>query len=129
MIEKISIWEILSLSYKKPVSLNKKIKYAVKIGFIIYIIAEIYINIIFTIWIISYFIKNPRPNHFRDIDQILRYLTRSQDHGIIFGSKLEFWLITYSNFDLTEDHANKKSKSGFDSIFNDKPISCDSKNK
>lgn len=119
----------MPLFYKKPVSLNKKIKYAVKIGFIIYIIAEIYINIIFTIWIISCFIKNPRPDHFRDIDQILRYLTRSQDHEITFGNKLEFWLVTYSTFDLTEDHANKKSKLGFISTLNNKPISYDSKNK
>lgn len=69
--------EISLLTYKKPVTSIKKIKYTVKIRFIMYTMIETCIDIIFTISIISYFLKIPKPDHFSVINQISRYLASS----------------------------------------------------
>ena len=64
-----------------------------KIGFIIYVIIKTYINIIFAILIVIYFIKNLKLDCFNIVNKILRYLASSQDKKIVFGNESEFQLI------------------------------------
>lgn len=54
-----------------PISDLKKVKYAAKIGSIMYTILEMQINITFATSIVSRFVKNPSLEHFNVIDQIL----------------------------------------------------------
>lgn len=51
--------EIPLVSYKKLVSSNKKTKYMVKIGFIIYAIVKTQINIAFVVLMVSCYAKKP----------------------------------------------------------------------
>lgn len=96
---KILIQKTPLIPYKKPIFSTKKSKYIIKIGFIMYVIIEIQINIAFTRLIISCFTKNSRPNHFNIMDQILRFLTNSQDKSIIFKGKLALHQVKYINSD------------------------------
>lgn len=48
---------------------------------------------------ISHFAKNPGPDDFSAIDQILRYLAKSPERDFIFGGKFELNLVEYSDFD------------------------------
>lgn len=84
---------------KIPLISYKKIKYAAKIGYIIYIIIENQIYIAFAILIISCFAKNLGPDYFSTVDQILRYKVSSPDKSITFGEKLTLHLVRYSNSD------------------------------
>lgn len=124
---KISIRETPLIPYKKPVSSNKKTKDGAKIGSIMYAIVEIRINIAFTTSMVSCFAKNPGPDHFNAVDQILRYLAGSQGRGIIFEREPELCLVGYSDSDYAGDHANRKSTSGFVFFLNEVPISYGSK--
>lgn len=87
--------EISLLPYKKPVLFNKKIKYITKIESIIYIMVEIWIDILFAMSIVCYFTKNLRLDHFIAIDQILRHLASSLKKDIIFGKEFKRNLIWY----------------------------------
>ena len=60
---------------------------------------ETQIDIAFATSMISRFAKNPGPDHFSVVDQILRYLAGSQDRGITFGREPEFRLVGYSDSD------------------------------
>ncbi len=106
------------LPYEKPVSSNKKTKYAAKIGSIMYAIVETQINIAFATSMVSRFAKNPGPDHFSAVDQILRYLAGSPERGITFGVESKLNLIGYSDSDWAGDHADRKSISGFIFTFN-----------
>lgn len=86
---KIPMRETLLLPYKKPVFSNKKLKYMAKIGSIMYAIVETGIDIAFATSMVSCFTKNPGPDHFSAVDQILKYLAGSQDREITFGGKSE----------------------------------------
>lgn len=76
------------LLYDKTIFFNKKIKYIAKIKFIMHIIIQTKINIAFKIFIINYFSKNWDQDYFSDIDQILKYLTRTLTRNITFKKKL-----------------------------------------
>lgn len=52
-------------------------KYVVKIGFIMYIIIETQIDIVFAILIVNLFVKSLGSDYFCIIDQILRYFFSS----------------------------------------------------
>ncbi len=126
-IAKTPMREILLLPYEKPVSSNKKTKYAAKIGSIMYTMVETRIDIAFATSMVSRFAKNPGPDHFSAMDQILRYLAGSLERGITFGGESELSLIGYSDSDRTGDHADRKSTSGFVFTLNRGPISYGSK--
>lgn len=113
--------------YKKLVSSNKKTKYAAKIGSIMYAMVKTRIDIGFATSMVSRFAKNPGPDHFSAVDQILRYLAGSQDRGIMFGGEPELRLVGYSDSDWAGDHADRKSASGFVFTLNGGPINYGSK--
>ncbi len=71
--------------------------------------------------------KNPRPDHFSAVDQILRYLASSPERDITLGGESKLNLIGYSDFDRTGDHADRKSTSRFVFTLNGGPISYGSK--
>lgn len=102
--------------YKKPISSNKKTKYAAKIGSIMYATVETRIAIAFATSMVSCFAKNLGPDHFSAVDQTLRYLADSQDRGIIFGGEPELRLVGYLDSEWAGDHADRKSTSGFFSL-------------
>ena len=52
-------------------------KYLAKIGFIVYAIIEIYIDITFAIFIINRFAQNLSSKYFYIINQILHFLAKS----------------------------------------------------
>ena len=58
---------------------------------------------------ISDFAKNPGPNHFSTIDQILRYLANSPERNITFREEYKLNFIKYSDSDWVEDHIDRKS--------------------
>lgn len=93
---KILIRETLLIPYKKLVFFNKKTKYVTKIGSIMYPMVKTRIDIMFATSMVSHFAKNPGPDYFSAIDEILRYLANSQDKGITFGRKPELCLVGYS---------------------------------
>lgn len=74
-------------------------KYAAKIGSIIYTIVETQIDIAFAILMINCFTKNPGPEYFSAINQILKYLAGSPKRGIIFQRKSKLNLVGYWDFD------------------------------
>ena len=113
--------------YKKLVASNKKTKYAAKTGSIMYAMVETQIDIAFATSMVSRFAKNPGPDHFSAVDQILRYLANSQDRGITFGGEPTLHLIGYSDSDWAGDQADRKSTSGFVFTLNGGPISHGSK--
>ena len=49
---------------------------------------------------VSRFLKNPGPEHFSAVNQILRYLAGSQDRGITFGGESELRLVSGFVFTL-----------------------------
>ena len=124
---KIPMRETPLLPYEKPVTSIKKTKYAAKIGSIMYEMVETRIDIAFATSMVSRFTKNPGPDHFSAVDQILRYLAGSQDRGITFGGESELRLVGYSDSDWAGDHADRKSTSGFVFTLNGGPISYGSK--
>lgn len=73
-----------------------------------------WINIAFTMSIISCFAKNLGPDYLSIMDQILRYLASSLKKNIIFKRKSEFNYFWYSNLDCTGDSIDKKLILGFD---------------
>lgn len=60
---------------------------------------ETRINIAFATSMVSRFANNPSLKYFYAIDQILYYLTKSQDESIIFLGKKELKLIRYLDLD------------------------------
>ncbi len=124
---KIPMRETPLVPYEKPVSSNEKTKYAAKIGSIMYAMVETRIDIALATSMVSRFAKNPGPDHFSAVDQILRYLAGSQDRGITFGGEPELRLLGYSDSDWAGDHADRKSTSGSVFTLNGGPISYGSK--
>ena len=106
-----------------PISDLEKAKYSAKVGSIIYTMVETRIDIVFATSMVSRFAKNLSSEHFNAIDQILRYLARSCERGIIFGGEKELKLVGYSDSDWAGDHADRKSTSGFVFMLNGGPIS------
>ncbi len=115
------------LPYEKPVSSNEKTKYAAKIGSIMYAMVETQIDIAFATSMVSRFAKNPGPDYFSAVDQILRCLAGSPERDITFGGESELNLIGYSDSDWAGDHADKKSTLGFVFTLNEGPIRYGSK--
>lgn len=115
------------IHYEKSVSSNEKTKYVAKIGSIMYAMIETRIDIAFATSMVSCFAKNPRPDHFSAVDQLLRYLAGSPERAITFGGKSKLQLVGYSDFDWVGDHADRKSTSGFVFTLNGGPISYGSK--
>lgn len=72
---------------------------------------------------VSKFAKNPSSKHFYTIDQVLRYLTGSQDRDIMFGGEKKLKLVGYLDLDWERDYANWKSISGFIFMLNRGPVS------
>ena len=97
-IAKIPMQKTLLILYKKPVSSNKKTKYATKLRSIIYTIFKTQINIIFAILIIGRFAKNLRLDYFNAVDQILKYLASNENRNIMFRKKPKFCLFWYLDF-------------------------------
>ena len=124
---KVPMRETPLVPYKKLVASNKKTKYAAKIESIMYAMIETQIDIAFATSMVSRFAKNPGPDHFSAVDQILRYLANSQDRGITFGGEPTLHLIGYSDSDWAGDQADRKSTSGFVFTLNGGPISHGSK--
>ena len=91
----------------------KKAKYLAKVGSIIYAIVEIRIDIAFLTSMVSKFANNASLEHFHAIDQILRYLAKSQDKGIIFKGEKELKLVGYLDLNWAGDYADRKFTSGF----------------
>lgn len=50
---------------------------------------KIQIDIIFSMSMVSYFAKNPKPNYFNIVNQSLKYLASSQNKGITFEGEPE----------------------------------------
>lgn len=48
---------------------------------------------------VRYFVKNPRPDQFSIMNQILRYLAGNPEKDIIFGRESELNLVRYSDSD------------------------------
>lgn len=84
----------------------KKAKYLAKVGSIIYVMVKTRIDIAFTIFMVKRFAKNSSSEHFHTIDQILRWLTGSQDRGITFGEEEELKLVAYSDSDWAGDYTD-----------------------
>lgn len=72
---------------------------------------------------VSKFIKNASLKYFHTIDQILRYLARSQDSNIIFGWEKKLKLVKYLDSDWAKDHTDQKSTSGFVFMLSRGPVS------
>ncbi len=92
-----------------------------------YAMVETRIDIAFATSMVSRFAKNPGPDHFSAVDQILRYLAGSPERRITFAGESELNLIGYSDSDWAGDHADRKSTSGFVLTLNGGPISYGSK--
>lgn len=89
--------------------ISKKTKYASKIRSIIYVIVERRNNIIFTTLIVNCFSKNLGPEYFSAVNQILKYLAKSENKSITFEKKSKLLLISYFNINWQKDQANRKS--------------------
>ena len=124
---KVPMRDTILLPSNTPASESEKVKYAAKVGSIMYAMVETRINIAFATSMVSRFAKNPSSEHFNAIDQILRYLAGSPERGITLGGEKELKLIGYSDSDWAGDHADRKSTSGFIFMLNGGPISCASK--
>lgn len=60
---------------------------------------KIQIDIVFTILMIGYFVKNSKLDHFNSINQILKYLAKSEDKGIIIFEKKNLYF-TFLNIQI-----------------------------
>lgn len=87
--------KIFLLPYEKPVSSNKITKYAAKIKSIMYAMLKTWIDIIFAMLIVSLYTKNPKPDQFSTMNQILRYFVGSLEKNIKFRGESKLNLIRY----------------------------------
>ncbi len=60
-----------------------------------YAMVETWVDIAFAISMVSRFAKNPEPDYFSAVDQILRYLASSLEKGITFEGESKLNLVGY----------------------------------
>lgn len=94
-----------------------------KIGFIIYMMIKISVDIIFTVSIVSCFSKYLGSDNFNIVDQILRYLAYSTEKDIIFMGKSKLNFVRYLDFNLVRNYFDRKLISRFVFTFNSGSIS------
>lgn len=70
-------------------------------------------DILFSVGLVSRFMKSPTTTHLKVAKRILRYLKGTLDYGLFYSSSKEFKLKGYSDSDWAEDLNDQKSTSGY----------------
>jgi len=82
------------------------------IGFLIYL-TNSRPDILYSVSIISRFMKNPNKLHLAAAKRILRYLQGTKNHGILYKQQDENRLIGYSDSDWAGSYDDRKSTSKY----------------
>ncbi|TYK11033.1 gag/pol protein [Cucumis melo var. makuwa] len=111
------------LSYRYGIHLSKEqcpetpqevehmtnIPYASAVGSLMYAMLCIRSDICYSIGIVSRYQSNPGHDHWTTVKNILKYLRRTKDYMLVYGSK-DLILTGYTNSDFQSDKDVRKSK-------------------
>ncbi|TYJ96910.1 gag/pol protein [Cucumis melo var. makuwa] len=89
----------------------RHIPYASAVGSLIYAMLCIRPDICYAVGIVSRYQSNPGLAHWTAVKTILKYLRRTRDYMLVYGSK-NLILTGYTNYDFQTDSDSRKSTSG-----------------
>jgi hypothetical protein len=100
--------------------------YRKAIGILMFLITGSRPDLAYSLSILSRFLSNPKPKHWRAIQQLLRYLKGTRNYSIRYepiSDQFLFSLSIYTDSSWGGDRTDGKSQHGYILLFNNSPIS------
>ena len=90
----------------------REVSYASAVGSLMYAMLCTRPNICHAVGLVSRYQSNPSPGHWTVVKRILKYLRRTRDYMLIYGSD-ELIPVGYTNSDFMSDKDTRKSTSRY----------------
>ena len=90
-----------------------KVPYSSAVGSLMYAMVCTRPDLAYAVSMVSRFLNQPQKDHWKAVKRIFRYLKRTTDIGLIYGSNLDCCLTGYSNADFAADLVKRRSLTGY----------------